>query len=83
MNLQEQLSRKKSMMGLLFESIEDKQIVLLDGTSSAGKSHTLNHLNAVSYYNYELNLNESKRNIKLLNKAYVDQFESDFQKVMS
>ena len=39
--------------------------------------------NAVSYYNYELNLNESKRNIKLLNKAYVGQFESDFQKVMS
>ena len=40
----------KSMMGLLFESIEDKQIVLLDGTSSAGKSHTLKHLNAVPYY---------------------------------
>ena len=39
--------------------------------------------NAVSYYDYELKLNESKRSIKLLNKAFVDQFESDFQKVMS
>lgn len=50
MNLQEQISRIHSMMGLLGESVEDKQIVLLDGTSSAGKSHTLNHLNAVPYY---------------------------------
>ena len=50
MNLQEQISKMKSIMGLLVESVEDKQIVLLDGTSSAGKSHTLNHLNAVSYY---------------------------------
>ena len=50
MNLQEQLSRIKSMMGLLVESVKDKQIVLLDGTSSAGKSHTLKHLNAVPYY---------------------------------
>ena len=50
MNLQEQISRMKSMMGLLVESVEDKQIVLLDGTSSAGKSHTLKHLNAVPYY---------------------------------
>jgi hypothetical protein len=39
--------------------------------------------NAISYYTYETNLNESKRSIKLLNKAYVDRFESDFEKVMS
>ena len=49
-NLQEQISRMKSIMGLLVENVEDKQIVLLDGTSSAGKSHTLKHLNAVPYY---------------------------------
>jgi hypothetical protein len=50
MNLQEQISRMKSMMGLLFEEQQDKSVVLLDGTSSAGKSHTLKHLNAVPYY---------------------------------
>ena len=50
MNLQENISRIKSMMGLLVEEQQDKSIVLLDGTSSAGKSHTLKHLNAVPYY---------------------------------
>lgn len=38
------------MMGLLTEETQDKTIVLLDGTSSAGKSHTLKHLKAVPYY---------------------------------
>lgn len=38
------------MMGLVTEEQQDKSIVLLDGTSSAGKSHTLKHLNAVPYY---------------------------------
>ena len=38
------------MMGLLTEEDQDKSIVLLDGTSSAGKSHTLKHLKAVPYY---------------------------------
>ena len=50
MNLQEQTNRIKEMMGLLVEEEQDKSIVLLDGTSSAGKSHTLKHLNAVPYY---------------------------------
>jgi len=50
MNLQENISRIKSMMGLLTEEEQDKSIVLLDGTSSAGKSHTLKHLKAVPYY---------------------------------
>ena len=50
MNLQENIQRIKSMMGLLVEEQQDKSIVLLDGTSSAGKSHTLKHLNAVPYY---------------------------------
>jgi hypothetical protein len=50
MNLQENISRIKEMMGLLTEEEQDKSIVLLDGTSSAGKSHTLKHLKAVPYY---------------------------------
>lgn len=39
--------------------------------------------NAVSQYDYEVNLNESKRNIKLLNKLYLNQLESEFEKLMS
>jgi hypothetical protein len=36
----------------------------------------------VTYYEYENELNESKRSIKLLNKNYVPQFESEFKKLM-
>jgi hypothetical protein len=38
---------------------------------------------AVTNYEYELSLNESKRTIKLLNKLYADQLESEFTKLMS
>lgn len=38
--------------------------------------------NAVSYYEYEVNLNESKRNIKILNSAYVTQLEQEFNQLM-
>jgi len=37
---------------------------------------------AVSYYEYEYDLNESKRSIKLLNKIYADQLESEFVALM-
>lgn len=37
---------------------------------------------AVTYYDYEVRLNESKRTIKLLNANYVDQLESQFQEIM-
>jgi len=37
---------------------------------------------AVSYYDYELNLNESKRSIKILNKSYADRLENEFQNLM-
>jgi len=50
MNLQENIQRIREMMGLLVEDVQDKNIVLLDGTSSAGKTHTLKYLNAVPYY---------------------------------
>ena len=39
--------------------------------------------NAVSIYDYELELNEAKRNIKLLNATYVGQIETEYQKLMS
>jgi hypothetical protein len=37
----------------------------------------------VTNYDYELNLNESKRNINILNSKYVDQLETEFQDLMS
>lgn len=37
---------------------------------------------AVSVYDYELALNEEKRNIKILNAAYVNQVEEEFKKLM-
>ena len=38
---------------------------------------------AVDYYTYELELNESKRNIQLLNKDYVNEFEVELRKLMN
>jgi hypothetical protein len=37
---------------------------------------------AVTNFEYELEQNENKRNIKLLNKLYADQLESEFTKLM-
>lgn len=37
----------------------------------------------VSYYDYESNLNESKRSIKLLNSNYVEEIESQLKKLMA
>ena len=39
--------------------------------------------NTVSYYQYELNLNESKRSINILNKNYAGQLEKEFKSLMS
>ena len=38
---------------------------------------------AVTNYDYELDLNESKRSINILNSKYVDQLEMQFQDLMS
>jgi hypothetical protein len=37
----------------------------------------------ITNYEYEMNLNESKRNINILNSKYVDQLETEFQDLMS
>jgi hypothetical protein len=37
---------------------------------------------AVSYYNYEMNLNESKRTIRILNKIYLSQFQDELKRLM-
>lgn len=38
---------------------------------------------ALTNYDYEFRLNESKRNINILNKIYVNQIEEQFQEMMS
>lgn len=38
---------------------------------------------AVSYYDYELSVNEAKRNINILNASYVDQLEEQFKQLMA
>jgi hypothetical protein len=39
--------------------------------------------NAVSIYDYELSQNEAKRNIKILNSIYVNQFEEQFKELLT
>jgi hypothetical protein len=39
--------------------------------------------NAVSIYDYELNQNEAKRNIRILNSIYVNQFEEQFKQLLT
>ena len=39
--------------------------------------------NVLSIYDYEFNLNESKRSIKLLNQKYAGELEKELQKLMS
>jgi hypothetical protein len=38
--------------------------------------------NALSYYDWELSVNESKRSINLINVNYVDEVEKEFKKLM-
>jgi hypothetical protein len=39
--------------------------------------------NAVSVYDYELGVNEAKRNIQILNSQYVNQLETEFSTLMA
>ena len=41
-----------------------------------------NKFNMISYYDYEVKQNEAKRSIRILNSIYVDDFESQFKKLM-
>lgn len=50
MNLQENIQRIRKMMGLITEESQEKEIILIDGTSSAGKSQTAKILKAVPFY---------------------------------
>ena len=50
MNLQENIQRIREMMGLLTEETQEKEIVLIDGTSSAGKSQTAKLFKAEKFF---------------------------------
>ena len=52
-------------------------------TLPTGKVIVSQTTNAVSVYDYELQLNEDKRKIKLLNSQYVTQFEAELESLMS
>jgi len=66
---------------------EDTYNSLITGTFTytlpTGSVTITTEKSAVSYYDYELNLNESKRNIKILNSTYVDELEKQFTDLMS
>jgi hypothetical protein len=66
---------------------EDTYNSLITGTSTytlpTGNVSITVSKSAVSYYDYELNLNESKRSIKILNSAYVDELEKQFTDLMT
>ena len=49
---------------------------------STGTVDIKRELKRVTNYDYELELNESKRSIKLLNKSFIDQFEKEFTELM-
>jgi hypothetical protein len=65
---------------------EDAYNSLVSGTSTytlpSGTVSVTTSGRAVDYYTHELELNELKRNIKLLNQNYVNEFESEFRKLM-
>jgi len=52
-------------------------------TLPTGKVNVTETKKIVSVYDYELQLNENKRNIKLLNSQYVTQFEAELEGLMS
>jgi len=62
-----------------FDNNVDSSYNLTISGETVNVSITFNTLN---YYQYEVNLNESKRTIKLLNKDYVTQIENEFKSLL-
>ena len=53
-------------------------------TTQAGESVTISITKETqSYYNYEINLNESKRGIKLLKREFIDTLNKEFKRVIT
>ena len=51
-------------------------------SSGASVTRTISKT-AVSIYDYEIELNEAKQNVKLINSSYSNQLEKDFQNLMA
>lgn len=56
---------------------------VVHGATTTGAFNITTTKRAVSYYDYEYDLNESFRNIKLLNSIYVGELEKQFKKLMT
>ena len=65
---------------------EDEYNTMVTGLQSytlpTGVVEVTTNRRAVTIFDYEMERNENKRQIKLLNKTYVNQFEDDFKKLM-
>lgn len=59
--------------------VESKSIV----TTATGQVEIVTTKRSVSVYDYEYNLNEKKRKIKLINAAYADQLEKELLELMA
>lgn len=71
----------------IFEIDEDTYNTLVESTETYdipnGSSVTVSVTKQIiNNYTYEFNLNESRRNIKLINKNYVEQIEKEAQRLM-
>jgi hypothetical protein len=59
--------------------LSSKQTITFSNGTSATQTTSVN---TVSIYDYEDDLNESRRNIKLINSSYVTQMESQLKSIM-
>jgi len=65
------------------QSYINLQTGTFERSMSTGPFTVTTSRNIVYYYDYEIELNESYRNIKLLNSTYVGEFEKQFKKLMA
>jgi hypothetical protein len=65
------------------QSYNNLQTGVFERSMATGQFSITTSRKIVSYYDYEYDLNESYRNIKLLNSIYVGELEKQFKKLMA
>jgi hypothetical protein len=65
------------------QSYNNLQTGVFERSMATGQFTITTSRKIVSYYDYEYDLNESYRNIKLLNSIYVGELEKQFKKLMA
>jgi hypothetical protein len=65
------------------QSYNNLQTGVFERSMATGQFSITTSRKIVSYYEYETDLNESYRNIKLLNSIYVGELEKQFKKLMA